>query len=116
MQPFNNWVQLFDLCINMPMSEPQCRPFWEGVVYVSAGLALIITGWLIWKWSAGNSTPAPAAKPVPVKQAKKPLGGEQKKHDDPDPEQLMEDVTDPHLREKIRRELEQRRLQNMRAR
>ena len=116
MNAIDDWIRLLDMCTGLPMSAPQCRPLWEGVVYVSAGLALVITGWLIWKWIAGNGTPAPATKPVPGKQTTTTVGGEQKKHDDRDPEKLMEDVTDPRLREKIRRELEQRRLQNMRAR
>jgi len=115
MQPFENWIQLLGLCINLPMSEPQCRPLWEGVVYVSAGLALLITAWLVWKWQSGNGRPGPATKPDQAKR-QTAAGSEQKKYDDRDPEKLMEDVTDPHLREKIRRELEQRRLQNMRAR
>ena len=96
------------------MASPQCRPLWEGVMYASIGIAALTILWLAWKWIDYQRQLAAALK----------AQREREKIADPEVMQqysykeagdLIEDVTDPHLAEKIRRELEQRKLENMRG-
>lgn len=115
MQMFDDWVRHLGLCFNLPMADPRCRPLWEAVMYVSLAVAALITVWLIWKWIDSRQRHADALQArFEREQVAAPEIMEQ--HLYKDPKDLVEDVTDPHLAEKIRRELEQRKLENMRGR
>lgn len=111
-----NTTQLTDylsLCIALPMSAPACRSFWEIVMYASAVTGLLLAGWFIWrlidyrlKYAAAlraQQAREKAAEPAVMRQ-----------HTWTDPADIAADVTDPHLAKKIRQELEQQRLKNLR--
>lgn len=116
MQSLDDWIRLLDMCSGLPMSAPQCRSLWESVIYICVAVALVITGWLAWRWMGGGTHPKTAKPASPAGPKINPGRPVSKKYDDSNPDKLIEDITDPHLKEKIRRELEQRRLKNMQAR
>jgi hypothetical protein len=113
MQWFEGWSRHLQACFNLPMAAPQCRPLWEGVMYSSAGVAAIIILWLTWKWIDYRLQYAAALK---AQRERERIADPEimQQHTFKEAGDLIEDVTDPQLAEKIRRELEQRKLENMR--
>jgi hypothetical protein len=111
---FEGWFDRFTMCITLPMSAPACRPFWETTMYACAVIGAALIAWLVWKWfdqPVKQAAVAPStAKPAPP--ADKPVA---RQRDPTDHEDIASDVTDPHLAKKIRAELEQRRLKNLRG-
>lgn len=109
------WLDHVTQCVSLPMSAPACRSFWETMMYGCAVIGAALIAWLVWKWfapskPAAKQAAAPAAqKPAPA--AARPAARPQARSD----EDIASDVTDPHLAKKIRAELEQRRLKNLRG-
>ncbi len=58
MQSFDDWIRLLDM--GLLMSAPQCRSLWENVICIIVAVALVITGWLTWKWMSGGAHPKAA--------------------------------------------------------
>lgn len=114
MQIIERWIDITAMCTALPMSAPACRPFWENVMYASAAIGLLLAAWAIWKFIDHRLKYAAAlraqAKREQVADAKT-----MKQHTWVEPADIAADVTDPHLAKKIRQELEQRRLQNLRS-
>ncbi|MGA0033780.1 MAG: hypothetical protein ACO3IW_05100 [Burkholderiales bacterium] len=113
MQWFEDWSRHLQTCFNLPMAAPQCRPLWEGVMYSSAAVAAAIILWLAWKWLDYRLQYAAALK---AQHEREKIADPEimQQHTFKEAGDLIEDVTDPQLAEKIRRELEQRKLENMR--
>lgn len=111
-----NNMQLIDylsMCIMLPISAPACYSFWETVMYACAATGLLLAGWFAWKLIDHKRKPAAAlfAQQESGKSAK-PAGMRQSTRNEP--ADIAADVTDPHLAKKIRQELEQQRLKNLR--
>lgn len=114
MQMFDDWVRHLGICFNLPMAAPQCRPLWEVVMYACLAVAAVITLWLTWKWIDYRRQYAAALK---AQQDREKIAEPEimQEHLYKEAGDVIEDITDPHLAEKIRRELEQRKLENMRG-
>lgn len=113
MQWLEDWIRSIQVCFNLPMAAPQCRSLWEGVMYASIGIAAISALWLTWKLIDYRLQYAATLKAQHEGESIADPGIT-KQRSDKEAEDLIENVTDPHLAEKIRRELEQRKLENMR--
>ncbi len=100
-------------CALLPIATPDCKPFWLGIVYLCATIGTAVIGWLIWKqidfqmkYKAAIRAQAEReriADPETMKQHLYLEAGD-----------VAADVTDPHLAEKIRKELERQRLERIR--
>lgn len=102
-----NATELIDYlsrCISLPMSAPDCRPFWETVMYGSASIGALLACWFIWKLVDYRIKLAAARR---AQQARDRIAdaATMRKHVWNDPVDIA-DVTDPHLAKKIREELE----------
>lgn len=105
--PVRLWAYLAS-CWELPMNAPVCIPFWEKVMVGCFAIGAAITLWLCWQFISYRLKLAAALKA----QAERDRVA--------DPETMkrhtwaeiasIEDVTDPRLAEKIRQELDQRRL------
>lgn len=112
-QMVKNWGLWMADCLAQPMATPVCRPLWEWVMYGSATIGILLILWVAWKVIDYRFKYAAAvraqmerervAPPEVIEQHKFKEAGD-----------LAEDVTDPHLAEKIRAELDRRRLENAR--
>lgn len=111
-----NNMQLIDylgMCATLPISAPVCYSLWQTVMYVSAVTGALLAGWFIWKLMTHKQKPATTLLPAP--QAQKPASpAVTRPHVRTEPADIAADVTDPHLARKIRQELEQQRLKNLR--
>ncbi len=111
-----NTTQLTDylsLCIALPMSAPACRSFWEIVMYASAAIGLLLVSGFIWKLIDYKLKLAAALR---AQQERERIADQatMREHTWVEPADIAADVTDPHLAKKIRQELEQQRLKNLR--
>lgn len=108
----NRWFDHIGHCMALPIATPACRSFWEYAMYVSAALGVMLVTWILWKRIGYRMTARLRAqhehsRPVTAAPLREPSWSEA--------ENITADITDPHLAEKIRHELEQRRLQNLRG-
>lgn len=111
-----NNMQLIDylgMCATLPISAPVCYSLWQTVMYASAVTGALLAGWFIWKLIDHRQKPA-AALPVPQEREKTIPPTAMHRHTRTEPTDIAADVTDPHLAKKIRQELEQQRLKNLR--
>lgn len=111
---FERWIDIIAMCTGLPMSAPACRPFWETVMVVSAAIGLLLTAWVIWKFIDHRLKYAAALR-AQAERERVADAETMKQHTWIEPADIAADVTDPHLAQKIRQELEQRRLQNLRG-
>lgn len=111
-----NNMQLIDylgMCATLPISAPACYALWETVMYASAAIGLLLAGWFIWKLIDQKQKLAAAL--IAQQEREKPAApAVMRQHTWTDPADIAADVTDPHLAKKIRQELEQQRLKNLR--
>lgn len=114
MQIIERWIDITAMCTGLPMSAPACRPFWENVMYASAAIGLLLAAWAIWKFIDHRLKYAAALR-AQAKREQVADAETMKQHTWVEPADIAADVTDPHLAKKIRQELEQRRLQNLRS-
>jgi hypothetical protein len=111
-----NNMQLIDylsMCIMLPISAPACYSFWETVMYASATTGLLLAGWFAWKLVDHKRKPAVTLSAV-QEQEKPAKSAVMRPPARNEPADIAADVTDPHLAKKIRQELEQQRLKNLR--
>lgn len=111
-----NNMQLIDylsMCIGLPMSAPACHSLWETVMYASATIGLLLAGWFIWKLIDQKRKLAAALR---AQQERERIAdaATMRQHTWTGPADIAADVTDPHLAKKIRQELEQQRMKNLR--
>lgn len=114
MQTTPSWLDLLATCTAQPMYVPACRPFWETVMILSAAVGLLLAAWVAWKFIDHRLQYAAALRA----EAERRRAEEEelrKKNPVTEPVDIAADVTDPHLAQKIRQELEHRRLQNLRG-
>lgn len=113
MQTPQSWLDLLANCTAQPMSAPACRPFWETVMVASAAIGLLLAAWVLWKFVDHRRQYAAALRA----EAERRRAEEELRKQNPvtEPVDIAADVTDPHLAQKIRQELEHRRLQNLRG-
>lgn len=108
------WIDITAMCTGLPMSAPACRPFWENVMYASAAIGLLLAAWAVWKFIDHRLKYAAALR-AQAERDRVADAETMKQHTCVEPADIAADVTDPHLARKIRQELEQRRLQNLRS-
>jgi hypothetical protein len=109
-------MQLIDylgMCATLPMSAPACHALWETVMYACAAIGLLLAGWFIWKLIDQKRKLA-AALQAQQEREKVAAPAAMRQHSWTEPADIAADVTDPHLARKIRQELEQQRLKNLR--
>lgn len=112
LQFLDRWIDTAGRCMSAPMSMPACKPFWEYVLYASAAAGTVLLLWAGWK--AVDYLVLQFAVRRELREHERVADRDtMSKHVWNDDRINTEDVTDPQLAEKIRRELEQRRLQNM---
>ncbi len=103
---FSNWL---GTCMGLPLTTPACRPLWQWLMYVSAGVGAALLLWVIWRIIDYRLKYAAAIRAqIERERIAPPEIMEQVKFREAD---LTEDVTDPHLAAKIRAELERQRLE-----
>ncbi len=110
----SRWFDHVSHCVAMPIATPACRSFWEYAMYVSAAFGVMLVAWIIWKrigyrmkYTAALRAQSEQSSPINATPLREPSWSEA--------ENITADITDPHLAGKIRHELEQRRLQNLRG-
>jgi hypothetical protein len=111
-----NNMQLIDylsMCVAMPIGTPACYSFWETVMYASAAIGILLAGWFTWKMVDHKRKLAAALR---AQQEREKVADEttMRQHTWSEPADIAADVTDPHLAKKIRQELEQQRMKNLR--
>lgn len=111
-----NNMQLIDylgMCATLPISAPACYALWENVMYASYVIGILLAGWFVWTLIGQKQKPAPAL--LNQQTSDKPAAAAvTRQHGRTEPTDIAADVTDPHLARKIRQELEQQRLKNLR--
>ncbi|MGA0023485.1 MAG: hypothetical protein ACO3F9_02450 [Burkholderiales bacterium] len=112
LQLLDRWIDTAGRCMTAPMSMPVCQPFWEYVMYASAAVAAVLLLWAGWK-TADYLLLHLAERREQRERGRVADQETMRKHVWNDDRLITDEVTDPHLAEKIRQELEQRRLQNM---
>lgn len=112
-QMFDRWVDFLSMCATLPISAPACRPLWEPVMYISAAIGILLAGWFIWKL-IDHKLKLAAALRAEQERARVADETTMRQHTWTEPADIASDVTDPHLAKKIRAELEQQRLKNLR--
>ncbi len=109
-------MQLIDylgMCAILPISAPACYSLWQTVMYTSAAIGLSLAGWFIWKLIDHKQKLAAALRAQQDRE-KVAEPAVMRQHTRTEPADIAADVTDPHLAKKIRAELEQHRLKNLR--
>lgn len=112
LQLLDQWIDTASRCMTSPMSMPACMSFWEYVFYACAAIGTVFLLWAGWKVT--DYMMLQLALRREQRERERVADKEtMSKHVWNDDKFITDEVTDPHLAEKIRRELEQRRLQNM---
>jgi hypothetical protein len=107
------WSYL-EACASLPMSAPACRSLWEVVMYAAFALGVMLLFWVAWvfidyrlKLRAALRAQAERERVADAETMAKHTWAEVAD---------VADVTDPQLAEKIKRELDQRRISNISGR
>ncbi len=111
-----NDMQLIDylgMCATLPMSAPACYSLWQTVMYACAVIGALLAGWFIWKLMS-HKQKSVATPPLRQEREKTAPPATPRPHVRTEPTDIIADVTDPHLAKKIRAELDQQRLKNLR--
>ncbi len=108
------WLLWLYNCSILPMTAIECRPFWQSIIYAGAGIAVAVVAWVIWtqidyKLKYATAMHAQADRKHITETAA------MHRHKLKEAGDVAADVTDPHLAEKIRRELERQRQERIKA-
>lgn len=108
------WLQWLLNCSLLPMTAIECRPFWQWVIYAGAGIAVAIVAWVIWTQIDYKLKYAAAMQ---AQVDRKHIADTETMHQRKfkEAEDVTADITDPHLAEKIRRELEKQRIERIKT-
>ncbi len=112
-QIFQLLIDEIGQCLTLPIVVPDCKPLWEYVIYAGMAIGLLLILWAAWQL-IDYLVQYLAARQEQRERERAADGETMRKHTWDEDEQIADEVTDPHLAEKIRQELEQRRLRNMR--
>ncbi len=106
-------IDYLGMCATLPISAPACYAFWENVMYGSYSIGILLAGWFVWKLVDQKQKFAAALR-AEQERARVADTAVMREHTWNEPADIASDVTDPHLAKKIRAELEQQRLKNLR--
>lgn len=106
-------IDYLSMCATLPISAPACYALWENVMYASYAIGILLAGWFIWKLVDHKQKHAAALRSRRTRE-KTAEETTMRQHTRIEPADIASDVTDPHLAKKIRAELEQQRLKNLR--
>lgn len=112
-QMVKNWGLWVVDCLEQPIAAPVCRPLWEWVMYASAAVGALLLLWVVWK-AIDHRLKYDAAIRAQMERERVAPPDVIEQHKFKEVGDIAEDVTDPHLAEKIRAELDRRRLENAR--
>lgn len=114
MEMFDRWADYLGMCATLPISAPACYSLWQTVMYASAAIGLLLVSGFIWKLIDHKLKLAAALR---AQQERERVADQttMREHTWVEPADIAADVTDPHLAKKIRAELDQQRLKNLRA-
>ncbi len=112
LQTINRWFGHTTDCLASPVSAPTCHAFWELVIYGSAGVGLALLLWAAWKL-IDYLAQIFAARRAQWEHERVADKATMRQYVWDDDKYTTDEVTDPKLAEKIRKELELRRLHNM---
>lgn len=106
-------IDYLSMCATLPISAPACYALWENVMYASYAIGILLAGWFVWKLVDHRQKLAAVPR---AQQQREKVADEttMRQHTRTEPADIAADVTDPHLAKKIRAELEQQRLKNLR--
>lgn len=106
-------IDYLSMCTALPISAPVCYALWENVMYASYAIGILLAGWFVWKLVDHKQKLASLPR---AQQQREKIANEtaMRQHTRTEPADIAADVTDPHLAKKIRAELEQQRLKNLR--
>jgi len=106
-------IDYLSMCATLPIAAPACHALWENVMYASYAIGILLAGWFVWKL-VGQTQKTAAAPHARQEREKATDEATMRQHARTEPADIVADVTDPHLARKIRQELEQQRLKNLR--
>lgn len=112
LQLINHWLGQIGRCLSWQSPAHACRPFWNDLIYAAIAIGLAVAIWIAWKLIKRLLLHF-AERRAQQEREKIADTATMRKHTWGDDRFIADDVTDPHLREKIRQELEQRRLKNL---
>lgn len=106
------WVLWLQTCLGLPMAAPACRPLWVWVMWASVAVAILATLWTIWK-AIDYRRKYDAAIRAQMERERIAEPEVMESFRFKEVGDVVEDVTDPHLADKIRAELDRRKLENI---
>ena len=106
-------IDYLSMCAALPISAPACYALWENVMYASYAIGILLAGWFVWKLVDHKQKLDAALRARRVRE-RVVEETTMRQHTRTEPADIASDVTDPHLAKKIRAELEQQRLKNLR--
>lgn len=111
----SRWKQLIETCPYWPLSTPGCRGFWEFTAIAMLVIGVLVLLWVIWKLVGYELKFRAALRAQAQREAVAPpeIMDAYKFKEAGD---LVGDVTDPKLAEKIRNELNQKKLTELTGR
>lgn len=111
----SRWKQLIEACPYWPLSTPGCRGFWEFAVIAMLAIGVLFLLWVIWRLVDYELKFRAALRAQAQREAvaSPEIMAAYKFKEAAD---LIGDVTDPKLAEKIREELNQQKLSELTGR
>lgn len=111
-ETLDRWMQWLQMCINLPITAPVCRPMWQWVMYICFTVGALTISWLVWKFVDYKLKYAAAIRAQLEREriADPEVMADHRYKEIAD---IEADVTDPHLAKKIRAELEKQRLERV---
>lgn len=105
------WQRYIEACLGLPIATPNCRPVWEWVMIAGFTIGGLLLAWVIWQFISYRLKLAAALRAQAEREAIAPpeVMDAYKVKEVGD---LVEDITDPNMAEKIRAELDAKRLKN----
>lgn len=112
-QMLDRWLDYLGMCATLPIAAPVCHSLWETVMYASGAIGILLAGWFALKLVDHRQKLAAALR---AQQERESVADRttMRAHTWVEPADIAADVTDPHLAKKIRQELEQQRMKNLR--
>lgn len=110
----DQWLQHLLMCSGLPMTAPACGVLWTWVVVASLVLGGALLAWAAWSYLSHRRKYAAALK-AELERERVADAEEMEKHRVRELADVT-DVTDPHLAEKIRAELERQKRETFTGR